>query len=176
MSVRRMGAGNNLPSSPSSVLSDLAPARNSGWLLGLQRADPSTPLDECGVLLWLWTHCAVLDQELQERSWGTPHSIWRPRMNPIAPRTRSLSRGHYPGMGYPGGPASSCRRSSSGRRDVAALMLGAVRVCSGLAAGEADASPDGWTRMGVSAEEIHCRLVNERQIGTTVSPGSLFEW
>jgi hypothetical protein len=165
MSARRRYAGNNLPSSPSSVLSDLAPARNSGWLLGLQRADPSTPLDECGVLLWLWTHCAVLDQELQERSWGTPHSIWRPRMNPIAPRTRSLSRGHYPGMGYPGDPTSRRRRRPRGRRGSAALTPGAARDCSGLVAGDAAASPYGWTRMGASAEQIHCRPVNERQVG-----------
>jgi hypothetical protein len=53
-------------SSPSSVLSDLAPARNSGWLLGLQRADPSAPLDECGSFFRCGRHCAVLDQEMQE--------------------------------------------------------------------------------------------------------------
>jgi hypothetical protein len=29
------------------VLSELAPAQFAGWLLGLHRAAPSAPLDEC---------------------------------------------------------------------------------------------------------------------------------
>jgi hypothetical protein len=171
VSVRRTGAGDNRPSSPSSVLSDLAPARNSGWLLGLQRADPSAPLDECGSLPLLWAHCAVLDQEMQEGPYGQLRSTLRKEMNPITPRTRSLSRGHYPGVGCPGDPASRRHRQPRGRPGSAALAPGAARGCFGLATGDASASRHGWTRMGASAEEIHCRSVNERRVGHATPHG-----
>src|SRR5215213_7827725 len=64
-----------------------------------------------------------------------------PKMNPISLDTRSLSRGHEPGMGYPGDPASSCRHWIRGRPGSAALVTGATRGCSGLAASDLGASP-----------------------------------
>ena len=138
------------------MLSDLAPARNSGWLLGLQRADPSAPLDECGSFFGCGAHCAVLDQEMQEGHLSTPwHSNRAGDESDLAARafivTRSLARDGMPGRPreqMPPPDPREVRQRGSGAWSGEGLLRSRGRRCGSIAKNTAGR---GWAlRLGRS--------------------------